>query len=833
MMSTTGAKVESFWQFKARVVEEAKKLAARGFRVFPVKDKKPVFGCLWPEEATSDVTKVDELFSRYFDFTGVGVALDPDIVVVDFDLKENDQYGTFEEKYAAKWSGFPVPPTVICESGGGDRHYYYRMPSGVPSSNATPIADMNIKGSCGYMVAPPSLHPKSKAEYKWLPGHSIFEREIAPAPAWLVERMREKNQGVVLAYATKPPIQKGIRHNYLVSLAGLLVKTELSDETIEDILREICQNPDLFEYDSEVERDLRYLRQYYPKWRNGETIKIRVVLKKLPKEIAEIVAKHAGVSLKDIEEEANKTMPRKEKGKNLLEAVIEALSDAEWCMYNNQPHMIVDNRILPASAAIVYLVNKKGFAAGKDTIEQAVNYIVHRRPLKNIEGIVLDNNLVVGEVDGIHGIWRHEKEVLYCHTADGQVLSWPKGEWPKGVYVLNHSVGLGLGRYDDTQALLNYYQPLAYPSDASAGVLIALTALMDLGYSIGLILTGPAGSGKSTFADALAYLESGNTWSTPAGNTMRDHIASLVTKRVTFFDDPETLSPEIQSLLRTKITRGRARIRKLYSDTDVVDLDLSGSFVACTTSIQKLTHDLIDRCFVIVLKKKKSNTDREELKEFFQKMSPHARAALIKLWQAAQKLPEPETIPAWIRFKDWYKQAYRIASVLGVEQEFVRYLRTSKLRALGALKFRFIMDLLLDNEEGKIKLETDRPYSFKELGEMAGLAVYDYDFIRMLKGLGQGENNKNRREIELIASHFGFEVKFTHVYTKADGKKKELAIKFVRIEDEDDSEDLTPLEPILPDEPPAEPPAEPPTPPTPPPPPPTPPTASYTASASY
>ena len=822
-MSTSTTKLENSWQFRARVVEEAKKLASLGFRVFPSHNKAPVRGCFWQQEATSDVDKVQPLFENHKDFTGVNIAIDKNVVVIDFDIDILTNKPIFsDDPRLSPWNEYDLPPTVVCVSGGGGRHYYYRLPEDVPSGSFK-LSEKNdgevkiaveLQGYGRSVVAPPSIHPDSKDEYKWLPDHSPFEREVAPAPAWLVEKIREKEHNTVLAYTMKPPIQKGARHNYLVSLAGVLVKTSLTDEAIEDILREICQNPDLFEYDSEVEQDLKYLRQYYPKWREEETIKIRVVLKKLPKEIAEIVAKRAGVSLEETKKNTNKAVPQKLTGKKLLEAVIDALSDAEWTMYNNQPHIIMDNKVLPTEAAIVYLVDKKELPAGKDTIKQAIDYIVHRKTIKKLEGIVLSHHLVVGEADGIRGIWRHEDETLYCHTADGQVLSWPKGEWPKGVYVLGQSAGIGLGYYDDKKAVLDYYQPLAVRSDASAGVLVALTALMDLGYSLGLILTGPAGSGKSTFADALAYLECGDSWPTPVGNSMRDHVAALVNQRVTYFDDPETLSPEIQSLLRTKITRGKARVRKLYSDTDVVELDLNGSFVACTTSIQRLTHDLLDRCFVIVLKKKKSNTDREELKDFFQKMSPHARAALIKVWQEAQKLPEPVNIPSWIRFKEWYKQAYRIAVVLGVEQEFVRYIRTSKLRALGALKFRFIMELLLDNEEGKIKLETNRAYSFKELGEMAGMNVNDVDFIRLLKGLGSGDNNKNRREIELIASHFGYDVVFTHVDKNGNGKKKELAIKFIKDEDEDG--DLPPLPPIPPTPPTHPTPPTPPTEPTPP-----------------
>lgn len=79
-----------------------------------------------------------------------------------------------------------LPDTAVARSGGGGRHYLFRHP-GFRVTNARNHRDtkIDIRGDGGLFVAAPSLH-KSGQRYAW-----EAEREIAEAPAWLLDWIKE------------------------------------------------------------------------------------------------------------------------------------------------------------------------------------------------------------------------------------------------------------------------------------------------------------------------------------------------------------------------------------------------------------------------------------------------------------------------------------------------------------------------------------------------------------------------------------------------------------------------------------------------------------------
>ena len=75
-----------------------------------------------------------------------------------------------------------LPPTPTVETGGGGRHYYFRLPLGprlskVPS--LLPGVDFQAEASC--VMAPPSIHPSGRP-YRWLYGLALGEVPLAPLP---------------------------------------------------------------------------------------------------------------------------------------------------------------------------------------------------------------------------------------------------------------------------------------------------------------------------------------------------------------------------------------------------------------------------------------------------------------------------------------------------------------------------------------------------------------------------------------------------------------------------------------------------------------------------
>lgn len=85
----------------------------------------------------------------------------------------------------------PLPATLTVRTGSG-AHYYFKMPADVDLNNRARITvrgqktALDVRADGGYVVVPPSIHP-SGAAYQWEAG----PREVADAPAWLIELVRK------------------------------------------------------------------------------------------------------------------------------------------------------------------------------------------------------------------------------------------------------------------------------------------------------------------------------------------------------------------------------------------------------------------------------------------------------------------------------------------------------------------------------------------------------------------------------------------------------------------------------------------------------------------
>jgi hypothetical protein len=85
-----------------------------------------------------------------------------------------------------KYGKLPDTPTV--RTGGGGLQFYWRWPAGIDirSSSSEIGAGLDVKGTGGYVVAPPSLHI-SGCRYHWEWSARIDEIPIADAPGWLID----------------------------------------------------------------------------------------------------------------------------------------------------------------------------------------------------------------------------------------------------------------------------------------------------------------------------------------------------------------------------------------------------------------------------------------------------------------------------------------------------------------------------------------------------------------------------------------------------------------------------------------------------------------------
>ena len=84
-----------------------------------------------------------------------------------------------------------LPPTVTAITGSGGKHLIFKYPKGMHIPNKVSFKQgLDTRSNGGLIVATPSHHVSGNS-YRWLEGHSPFERKPAETPEWLLELMCE------------------------------------------------------------------------------------------------------------------------------------------------------------------------------------------------------------------------------------------------------------------------------------------------------------------------------------------------------------------------------------------------------------------------------------------------------------------------------------------------------------------------------------------------------------------------------------------------------------------------------------------------------------------
>lgn len=176
--------------------------AQRGFRVFPLfyikKDgqcscrklnckragKHPITknGC---QDSTTDEAQIRQWWTEA-PYANLGLMTGVDgLVVLDVDdgIKRDatgrKTGGASLDALTAQHG--PLPPTLTVRTGGGGRHYYFLSIRPIPNSTSKVGPDLDIRGTGGYVILPPSNH-SSGGHYEWL---TPLDTKIADLPAWL------------------------------------------------------------------------------------------------------------------------------------------------------------------------------------------------------------------------------------------------------------------------------------------------------------------------------------------------------------------------------------------------------------------------------------------------------------------------------------------------------------------------------------------------------------------------------------------------------------------------------------------------------------------------
>jgi hypothetical protein len=227
-------------QHAMTMLDHALAAAAKGFRVFPVRQngKVPLVED-WPNRATTDP---DVIRKWWTDALGepanhnVGIAVGNGTGVLDFDIKGAKRgMASFQEM---RLKGLPESLTVTTPSGGF--HVYLKTKVPFPNKVEKLAEGVDTRGDGGYVLAPGSTLIVNGEE---VPYRTVTDRPIAEAPAWLVEDIKRANKPKpsenkpqdprLTDYATKLAVK------YLVNEAPEAIEGSGGDETTVSVARRL------------------------------------------------------------------------------------------------------------------------------------------------------------------------------------------------------------------------------------------------------------------------------------------------------------------------------------------------------------------------------------------------------------------------------------------------------------------------------------------------------------------------------------------------------------------------------------------------------------------
>jgi hypothetical protein len=279
-----------------------------GFRVIPLRPGKKIpLIPNWQNEGTWDVAKIREWWRRW-PSANIGILTgryrDGYFCVIDFDPRNGG--GWWDEV-----GEDVLPDTWVVHTPSGGRHFYYKTTELVRCEKLPNGVD--LRGEGGLVVVPPSVFFDDNGKYV---GDWVFQIGNMPKDIRLavrtpsdLDKIRKEAGGIVLVggglegksggqsgngaaegrslWLMPPPIPKGMRHDYLVSLAGAFWSAGLSEREVEMILwagLELLATLDDFDPKREIPNIVKGLQ----KW-EGATYSVGSLLRMLPERAAGVV----------------------------------------------------------------------------------------------------------------------------------------------------------------------------------------------------------------------------------------------------------------------------------------------------------------------------------------------------------------------------------------------------------------------------------------------------------------------------------------------------------------------------------------------------------------
>lgn len=187
------------------LLHDALSYAANGWPVFPLlpNTKRPAteHGL---KDASTDPDTIRAWWARW-PAANIGIALPPDVLAVDIDVKGVDGFASLAAMTAEHGE---LPPTRTAETTTGGWHLYFRKPPELRVKNRVGIRPgIDVRARGGYLVAPPSTID-GKA-YRWL-----NDDDAADCPPWLLDVLTEEKKAPASPTTAPQALQSTARDHY-------------------------------------------------------------------------------------------------------------------------------------------------------------------------------------------------------------------------------------------------------------------------------------------------------------------------------------------------------------------------------------------------------------------------------------------------------------------------------------------------------------------------------------------------------------------------------------------------------------------------------------------
>src|SRR5215212_6953094 len=199
--------------YSTKSASGAQRIARKGVPVFPAKGDKSPNTLHGHKDATTDPDKVTALFRR----PGSELVAVPTGARSGFFVLDIDRVSAIAELPGV------LPRTLTARTRSGGLHMYFKHAPGVRNSAGVIAEDVDVRGEGGFVISWPS------PGYRW-----VDRSEIAEAPQWLLELIREKPNKKRKPQSGGGPvligddlldgdlIREGTRNDSLTSICGRL-----------------------------------------------------------------------------------------------------------------------------------------------------------------------------------------------------------------------------------------------------------------------------------------------------------------------------------------------------------------------------------------------------------------------------------------------------------------------------------------------------------------------------------------------------------------------------------------------------------------------------------